>query len=361
MYDRKYSRKFLLWVLWRCLNQIFIRTTTLLSSFPVSLEPTMSSECDFSSTIDDLGGHGHDGVVSTLGFFLLSNFIGGLIFTCSHLVSPDQRPSFTLLLFFCGCLLSAFSGSIGGSLEEMIETAQDARPTIILYILLPILIFRSALHIEYHIFKRVLGQAVLLAGPGVMICLVLTALTVKMFGYGWSWAEAFVLASILSATDPVSVVNALQELGAPPRLSIIIEGESLLNDGSAYVLFLIFKSFASPEGSEMSFGEVFWEFLRLAFGGIAWGMCCGLIVNGLLFMTSKMSKVQISITIGGAFATFLLADTVLDVSSVLACVTYGIYMSAGGKFAVKTLYFDFSFCTELLPDECMCVVVWVGG
>ena len=86
-----------------------------------------------------------------------------------------------------------------------------------------------------------------------------------------SWTTALLLASILSATDPVSVVAALREFGAPARLSALIEGEALLNDGSAFVMFLVFLSFA--RGENPSLPSVASTFLNLSLGGAALGYC----------------------------------------------------------------------------------------
>ena len=100
-----------------------------------------------------------------------------------------------------------------------------------------------------------------LAGPGVVLSTVFTSLVaIYMFDYGWNWYTGLTFGAMLSATDPVAVVRSvtaitcckillsnglqvalLRELGAPLSLSLLIEGESLLNDGTAMVVFLVFK------------------------------------------------------------------------------------------------------------------------
>ena len=82
----------------------------------------------------------------------------------------------------------------------------------------------------------------LLAGPGVVVSSVLLALfAMYVFPYNWGWFTALTFGSMMSATDPVAVVALLRELGASKRLSLLIEGESLLNDGTAMVVFVVFK------------------------------------------------------------------------------------------------------------------------
>lgn len=137
------------------------------------------------------------------------------------------------------------------------------------HIFMPLLIFESAFSVNWQILKRTLAQAVALAVPGTSITCVpvtvcgltvysplspsplptagllistaLTALVAKfVFPYGWSWPASLVLGATLSATDPVAVVALLKELGVSPRLGTLIEGESLLNDGTAIVVFDVF-------------------------------------------------------------------------------------------------------------------------
>ena len=99
---------------------------------------------------------------------------------------------------------------------------------------------------DFHIFKKEMWQMMLLAGPGVVLSSMLTAIFAKyVFPYEWGWFTALTFGSMMSATDPVAVVALLRELGASKRLSLLIEGESLLNDGTAMVVFVVFMVRAS--------------------------------------------------------------------------------------------------------------------
>lgn len=87
-------------------------------------------------------------------------------------------------------------------------------PIVMQFVFLPILIFESAFVLDVRTFKKILGQAIILAGPGLLLSAFLIALIVKfVFTYNWSWVTALVLGSILSATDPVAVVAILREVG----------------------------------------------------------------------------------------------------------------------------------------------------
>ena len=83
----------------------------------------------------------------------------------------------------------------------------------------------------------------LLAGPGVIIAVTLTAFTmysVLNYNAEFSWYSLLMFAAIISSTDPVAVVSLLKELGTPSKFNILLEGESLLNDGIAIVLYTVF-------------------------------------------------------------------------------------------------------------------------
>jgi NhaP-type Na+/H+ or K+/H+ antiporter len=148
-------------------------------------------------------------------------------------------------MFVFGFVVHALHESVGlGNLGESVLAWDQVHPHVILYGLLPPLLFESAFNMHYHVFERVATSSLLLAGPGVMLALGLTALLLKALfaSYHWSWAMLLMFSSILSATDPVAVVAVLHTLGAPEKLSVLIEGESLFNDGSAFVMFLIFEN-----------------------------------------------------------------------------------------------------------------------
>ncbi len=114
----------------------------------------------------------------------------------------------------------------------------DLTPDIILFIFLPALLFESSYNLPFGEVRDNLRPIALLAVPGVILTAVCVA-TGLYFTTGVGWDTALLFGAIMSATDPVSVLAIFRKIGAPRRLSVMLEGESLFNDGTSIVLFRI--------------------------------------------------------------------------------------------------------------------------
>ncbi|CAE7647769.1 NHX8, partial [Symbiodinium microadriaticum] len=180
---------------------------------------------------------------------------------------------------------------------------------------------------RYHV-KGVFTQAMLLAGPGVLF----GAFAMALFLYfvmplGWSWYLCMLFGSILSATDPVAVVALLKDAGASPKLTILIIGESLMNDGTAMVLFTLY--FNMMEGDKYDAGEVILFFIEECLGAPLLGIGIGLVgVYWLSMANNPLSShdvtIQIIITLITAYLTFFVAQYECEISGVLACCAAGV-------------------------------------
>jgi len=140
--------------------------------------------------------------------------------------------------------------------------------------------------------------------------------------------------SIVSATDPVAVVALLKELGASKRLATMIEGESLLNDGTAMVVFLVLIDLV--EGNTLTAGEIIGMFVRLSFGGIILGMLAGVILAQILSRLHNDAVREMNATVFTSYILFYVAEsTPLHVSGILAIVALGLYMTTSGKTQIS--------------------------
>lgn len=182
----------------------------------------------------------------------------------------------------------------------------------------------------YHVRGGFL-QSVILAGPGVLIGAALMGVVAKiLLPYHWSWTLSMVFGSILSATDPVAVVSLLKSVGASPKLTILIVGESLLNDGSAMVLFTLF--FNSLNGTVYTAGSIISFFFSAAIGSVLLGIAFGLVTVRWLRSANRPLKeidvtTQIAITICCAYLCFFTAQYALKISGVLACCGAGAMLA----------------------------------
>lgn len=289
------------------------------------------------------GGH-HGPDTSPLFFIILAVFIGA---ATRHFLKGLPVP-FTALLLIIGIVLGVLNrmglfehwGSMDVSfIHDSLIWAAHIDPHMLFFIFLPILIFEAAFAMDLHTFKKSATNSVILAVPGILVALLLTgtmvyAIDVLDIGLeGWAnWGLAFMFGSVISATDPVAVVALLKELGASKKLGTLIEGESLLNDGTAIVLFMVFFLPLSGEASDTN---GFIEFLRVAFGGVGVGLLVGWITLRWLKGVFNDAMVEITVVVAAAYITFYIAEHFLHVSGVLALVALGLMVGGFGRSSIS--------------------------
>jgi len=204
-------------------------------------------------------------------------------------------------------------------------------PQLIFFIVLPILVFESAHNMELReVFKNILPITIL-ALPGLLLSTFICGAALVWGGaseFGLSWSSALLFGALISATDPVAVVALFKDFDAPKQLGVLVEGESLFNDGTAIVLFnilLVFVLGASESTSFInSFGAGFLEFLRVSFGGIFIGLILALLAWNLIGRIVDVSEIEISLTLVLAYLSFIIAEHTFHVSGVMATVVAGL-------------------------------------
>ena len=245
--------------------------------------------------------------------------------TAVALLARWVRLPYTVALVITGLALGA-TGAV-----EAVPLTKD-----LLYaLILPGLLFEAAFHLEFRRFKE---NAVLinsLAVPGIAATVGLTAVILVPiasaldFEHDFSLIHGLVFAAIIGATDPIAVVGLFKSLGAPLRLRVIVEGESLLNDGTSIVVFTLILAFAT--GQATSTGAAILDFIRVVGAGIAIGAAVGLAVTTVIQRVDD-AMIEITLTTIGAYGAFVLAEH-FHFSGVIATVTAGMLC---GNYAVRT-------------------------
>ena len=212
---------------------------------------------------------------------------------------------------------------------------------LIVFVFLPALVFESAFALDVHAFRKDLGFVLLLAGPALLVATAATAAlmmgvtSLEVCGsWNWSWSAALVFGTLVSATDPVAVVAVLREVGAPKRLGLLIEGESLLNDGTAIVVFHVLLGLLISGGA-FDLGHSTLELLRVAGGGVLVGLLLGALTAAWLGRTFDDPLVEATLTVALAYAAMVVAEGVLHVSGVLALVVSGLYLAGPGRTRIS--------------------------
>ncbi|HVC43075.1 MAG TPA: sodium:proton antiporter [Candidatus Saccharimonadales bacterium] len=199
-------------------------------------------------------------------------------------------------------------------------------PSLILFILLPGLLFEAAFNLQWPRLRSGAIQILALATIGVLVTTAVAGLLGHLL-LGLSLGGAVVFGAVLAPTDPVAVVAVFRRLGLPSRLVTIVEAESLVNDGTAVVLFSIALSAATGETTNAP--SVLLESLRLVGGGVAIGLAIGLALS---WVTVHIDDPQIEITITAvcAYGTYLVAERA-QVSAILAVVAAAATMGNYGR------------------------------
>lgn len=197
---------------------------------------------------------------------------------------------------------------------------------------LPPLIFEAAFYTPWRELRRDLPVLFTLATVGVLLSAALTA-TGMRFLIGWPWPAALLFGALIAATDPVSVIATFREAAVHGRLRILVEAESLLNDGTAAVAFSVALAATTgatvaPGSIALAPGDILLALLTKVLGGIL----CGALVGALLLLLAWRTTdhlVEIMFTTIAAYGSFLLAEY-FHLSGVLATMTAGVLVGSVG-------------------------------
>ena len=201
----------------------------------------------------------------------------------------------------------------------------ELTPELILALFVPPLVFEAAFHLNLTELRRSSTTILILAVPGVILTTLIVGGIVS-YGTSISLAAAMVFGALIAATDPVAVVALFRLLGVPKRLAVLVEGESLFNDGTALVLFNL--TLAVVLTGKFNLMNNLADFIRVSTGGIVLGLALGWVISRLIARIDDY-LIEITLTTVLAYGAYLLAEQ-LQFSGVLAVVAAGLITGSLG-------------------------------
>jgi CPA1 family monovalent cation:H+ antiporter len=273
--------------------------------------------------------------MSTIGLVVFG--LTGLLALTSLLpaLASRLRLPYSVLLAIVGCGLGILSNlqplAHRPVLDDFISALQhlDISAETFLYVFVPTLLFETALTINV---RRLLDDI----APIMTMAVVAVVITTFVSGFAlaaispYGLTACLMLGAIIATTDPAAVVAIFREIGAPRRLSLLVEGESLLNDAAAIALYILLLEAlldASPISGWSAIGTFLFSFIG---GGVA-GYVMGRVTCVLFALVRGWSTAEITLTISLAYLSFLLPEHYLHVSGVVACVAAGLTIGSIGR------------------------------
>lgn len=252
-----------------------------------------------------------------LVYLMIAMVIGAFVAHLLSRIAPWLPYTPTLLII--GILESIANQHAGNAVSKnhivpSLHAWENIDGHLLLFVFLPPLLFADSMHLQVNLVRRCLWQCTLLAGPGVVMGALLNGLFARyILPYDWDWPLCWSYGAVQAATDPVAVVALLNQLGASPSLTMIISGESLLNDGSAIVVWSFF--FGQLKGETR---DLVTFLITLICGGVGIGIAFGLVTLYWLSLLSRKHDhnditIQVALTIFACYACFYMAEGVFAV------------------------------------------------
>jgi CPA1 family monovalent cation:H+ antiporter len=208
---------------------------------------------------------------------------------------------------------------------------------VFLTVFLPLLLFHAALTIDLREIARD-------AGPILTLAILAVFAAAAAIGFGLSLAGVpmtvgLLLGAIVATTDPAAVIAIFRELGAPPRLTRLLEGESLLNDAAAIVLFGILVAMLAG-GAQSSIGlasvaDAVREFATTFVGGLAFGAVAGRLFGAALPWLGSSRTAEVTLSVALPYIVYIVGEQAFDVSGVVAVASAGLTAGAIGRVRVR--------------------------
>ncbi|MHC4606798.1 MAG: cation:proton antiporter [Planctomycetota bacterium] len=206
----------------------------------------------------------------------------------------------------------------------------ELTPGIVLYIVLPGILFQAGMHLDFEELHKNLKPIALLAIPGVLVSTVVTAGVFHLItGGALPFKYCLLFGALVSPTDPISVLAVLKQMGVPERIRFLMEGESLFNDGTGVVVFRALMAITISQAGDASIAGAALQFV-IAFGG---SVVLGLVLGYFAYHVHKRINdhlLEVMFTILLAYGSFMLGEHI-HLSGVVTCVVAALFMGNYGR------------------------------
>jgi len=261
---------------------------------------------------------------------LLIPHIMGLVFllllaACSALIFKKIKFPYTIGLVIVGILFAFLIKNVQslGAVND-IQLTQD----IILYLILPTLIFDAAVNIDSRLLIKELVPVLILAAPGLLISTLIVGFFMNLLT-PLNLGIAMLFGALISATDPVAVIALFKDVGAPKRLTLLVDGESLFNDATAIVVFNIIMAIivSGVSLNMLTTVNAIVSFIVVFVGGVLVGMIIAMIIVRLINIAPNEPLILIAFTTVTAYTAFIVSQYYLGLSGVMSTLGAGIVIS----------------------------------
>ncbi len=218
----------------------------------------------------------------------------------------------------------------------------ELTPETIFYLLLPILLFEATLHINVHQFRLQFKTISFLATFGLLVSVLLTGLGVSLL-IGMPLGVALLFGAIISSTDPIAVLALFKTLGAPKRLALLADGESMFNDATGVIVFRLVSAFVLSETTFSTFQALsgIGDFLYVFLGSLLFGTFLGYLTSRILPLLKNDRILINTVTAALAIGSFVTAEHYFHLSGVISTVMAGITLGNIGRHKIPVTVIHF--------------------
>lgn len=277
--------------------------------------------------------------------FLVFGLAGLLTLVCfmPPLAGRLKLP-YSVLLAIVGCLLGivihlhGWAPSWIGDFLDSLERFEISSETFLM-VFLPVLLFETALSMNVRRLMDDIGPILMMAIVAVVVCTLVVGVTLDAIS-SYGLVVCLLLGAIVATTDPVAVVGIFREVGAPKRLTTLVEGESLFNDAASIALYSVLLAVLGGHG-ELSVSGVFNDFVVHFIGGGVAGFAMGRLACFLFAWLRGFPTAEITLTLTLAYLSFFISEHYLNVSGVVATVIAGLVVGSTGRTRMSPTTFEY--------------------